>query len=276
MQIKRHSVVLNFQPDCPTCIEARWRVTAELAGLEMLGRDPDARSYGIYRAACGHEIRRQFPFIQKMARGETDARCETCHAALEQAEAREEGWELLGSDPQGDVNYRLYRHADGCGAEGRIARVNMQTGRFTCPGCGDCWSTEPSYLYAMKFELTTGVSAIKLGFSRNPTSRLRHQLHRHPDLKRDLLLQVSMRTGRHAQRVEKRLHKWLANAFPGEILEPEEFSGELRVKSELYRAGLEETILRQLRRVQRKEEREAKRSRIKARARSERLRPLGD
>lgn len=272
IHVKRHSVLLKCQPDCPNCIEARWRNTAELAGLEMLRRDPDHRHYAFYRAECGHEIRRQFTFIERMARGETDARCEICHHAREQEEAIQKGWELIGRDPKGDAQCRIYRHTEGCGTEARIFRNNMQTGRFTCPGCGENWSTGPSYLYAMKFALETGTEAVKVGFSRNPESRLKYQLHRNPDLPRELLIKVPMRSGRHAQRVEKRLHKWLATEFPDDLVPAEEFTDLLKVKSELYRAGLEETILRQMHRVQRKERRAAERSRIRSRSRSKRMR----
>ncbi|KEP67952.1 hypothetical protein DL1_16935 [Thioclava dalianensis] len=272
LHVSRLFVLLNYQPECPHCVDARRRETAKHAGLELLRRDHGNRKYAFYRASCGHEIRRQFELVERMAQGETAVRCEICHHAREQEEAALEGWELLGADPQGSRNYRLYRHAEGCGAEARIARANMQTGRFTCPGCGESWATGPSFLYAMKFKLETGSSAIKLGFSRNPDSRLKYQLHRHSDLARELLLKVPMRTGRHAQRVEKRLHKWLVAEFPDELVPPEEFSDLLRVKSELYRAGLEETILRQMHRIARKEKRAAERNRARSRSRSKRMR----
>lgn len=274
LHVSRFYVVLNFQPECPHCVEARWRETARRAGLEMLRRDPANRKYAFYRASCGHEIRRQFELVDRMAQGETGVRCEICHHAREQEEAALEGWELIGPDPKGNAQYRMYRHAEGCRAEARIARANMQTGRFTCPGCGESWATGPSYLYAMKFKLETGTTAIKLGFSRNPDSRLKYQLHRHSDLARELLLKVPMRTGRHAQRVEKRLHKWLMTEFPDELVPQEEYTDLLKVRSELYRSGLEETILRQLHRIARKEKRAAERSRTRSRSRSKRMRKI--
>lgn len=272
LHVSRYYVLLNFQPGCPHCIEARWRETAKDAGVEFLRRDPKHRHYAFYRAECGHEIRRQFTFIERMARAEVEARCEICHHAREQEEAIQKGWELIGRDPKGDAQCRIYRHAEGCGTEARIFRNNMQTGRFTCPGCGENWSTGPSYLYAMKFALETGTEAVKVGFSRNPESRLKYQLHRNPDLPRELLLKVPMRSGRHAQRVEKRLHKWLATEFPDDLVPSEEFTDLLKVKSELYRAGLEATILRQMHRLQRKERRAAERSRIRSRSRAKRMR----
>ncbi|KEO56658.1 GIY-YIG nuclease family protein [Thioclava indica] len=272
LHVCRYFVLQTFQPDCPNCIEARWRVTAELAGLKMLHRDLRHRHYAVYEAPCGHQIRRQFTFIERMARGETDARCETCHLERERDEARAQGWNLIGPDPQGDRNYRLYRHTDGCNAQARIARANMQTGRFTCPGCGESWATEPSYLYAMRFELEPGKFAIKVGFSRNPDSRLLHQLHRQPDLPRMLLKKVPIRSGRHAQRLEKRLHKWLVQRFPDTLIPPEEFTHLLKVKSELYRPGVETAVLSKLARIARKEARAATRSRTQSRARSKRLR----
>ncbi|WP_417809485.1 GIY-YIG nuclease family protein [Thioclava sp.] len=272
VHISRHSVVLNANPECPHCIKARWRAKSNAAGLKMLRRDPKHRHYAFYRAPCGHELRRQFTFVERVARGEVAHRCEICLKHREQAEAKAQGWERIGADPKGKDNYRLYRHADGCGATARVARVNMQTGRFTCPGCGESWSTEPSYLYAMRFELKPGKFVIKLGYSRDPESRLQHQLARSRDLPRVLLRKIPMRSGRYAQLMEKRLHKRLERRYPAELVPRHEFINLLKVKSEIYRPNLETVILRELKRLERKEAGPAGRSQMKRRARQARIR----
>lgn len=129
-------VVMNNQPICPHCIEHRWQADAKAAGLKWVGRDPKSRHHGFYIADCGHRLRRQFELIKRAAAGICDVRCETCHTRKEQEEASAQGWTLIGADPDGDPNYRLYRHLK-CGHTQRVARVNMQTGRFGCGKCGD-------------------------------------------------------------------------------------------------------------------------------------------
>lgn len=244
--------LMSHQPDCDHCIETARRAEAWAAGLTFLRRDPGNRHYGHYRAPCGHEIRRQFELIGRVARGETGTRCETCQATREREEAAARGWELIGPDPREDTNYRNYRHLQ-CGAAARIARVNMQTGRFGCPGCGESWATAPSHLYAMRFELKPGRFVVKLGFSRDPASRLNYQLPRMRGLPRTLLCSVPIDSGQHALTIEKRLHRRLQAAHPGGLVPPEDFVGHLKVKSEIYRPEMERPILKELHRVARKQ-----------------------
>lgn len=249
---KRLYSLMSHQPECDSCIEDAWRAEAKAAGLTFLRRDPDHRHYAFYRAACGHEIRRQFELVGRVARGETGTRCETCHAAREQEEAAARGWKLVSPDPLGNPHFRIYFHP-ACETLARIARVNMQTGRFTCPGCGESWATAKSHIYAMRFELEPGRSVVKLGFSRDPVSRLDHQLPRVRDLPRKLLYSVPVRSGHQAQKIEKRLHSRLKAAHPHGLVPPEDFVGHLKVKSEIYVPALEGQILKELRRVARQQ-----------------------
>lgn len=267
-------VLMNARPLCPHCLARRRQSRARRAHLRFLRRDPSDTRYGDYKAPCGHELRRQFGFVERIARGEVSHRCETCQHAREQEEAIARGWELIGPDPEGNHNYRLYRHKEGCGTVTRIARVNMKTGRFDCPQCGECWSAEPSAIYLMRITLAPDKHVVKLGFSRDPESRLLHQLHRVPDLPRQLIKSVPIRSGRQAQRLEKKLHAWLATRFPEGRVPPEEFAHLLKVKSEIYRPELEQPIAQKLDRLMRKERRAASRSRTKHRARQVRLRKV--
>ncbi|SPJ26390.1 GIY-YIG nuclease family protein [Palleronia abyssalis] len=240
-------VLTSAQPDCPHCIEARWRDAAERAGLAWIGRDPTDRHYAYYRASCGHVLHRQFTFVDRVANGECRHRCEPCQVAREEAEAQARGWQRLGPDPAGRINHRLYRHS--CGHEQAIARVNMHSGRFNCAACGTGWASAPSYIYCMRFEPEGHAPLVKLGFSRDPVSRLNHQLKRRRDLQGTILRSVPMSNGHAALCEEKRLHAHLHNAHPDAIVPRDVYRRWLRIKSEIYDAELEPVILAMLDRL---------------------------
>lgn len=228
------------QPRCPHCLEAQWHSEAEVAGQVLLRRDPDDHRYSLYRAPCGHEIRRQVGRMRKMAADRTGFRCQICHAAREAAEAEARGWRLLGPDPEGNANYRSYQH--GCGHRQRIARSNMQTGRFSCTSCGECWSAAPSWLYLLRMTLPDHGPVVKVGYSRDPDSRMRHQLGMSADLGCELIAQVPIATGHEAIRVEKRLHKRLRDSHPDAVIPPDIIARHLNVTSEVYDGALEPVI----------------------------------
>ncbi|EDZ45742.1 hypothetical protein RBY4I_952 [Rhodobacterales bacterium Y4I] len=238
-------VVMNNQPLCPHCIEERWRDDAAAAELQWAGRDPESRHHGFYIADCGHRLRRQLELVKRAAKGVCDVRCKLCHSWKEQEEAAAQGWTLIGADPEGDPNYRKYRHPS-CGHVQRIARANMQTGRFGCGGCGENWPAAPSHLYAMQFKLPNGAQLVKLGFSRNPDSRLRHQLLKHRSVEAQILKTVPMASGQLALQTEKRLHARLKDAFPNSIAPPDLYSGSINVRSEIYFPEVTRELLRML------------------------------
>ncbi len=226
-------VLMNSQPQCPHCIEERWRDDATAAGLEWVGRDPEDRHYAHYIAPCGHNLRRQFEMVKRAAEGLCSVRCEICHADKEQAEAEERGWHLIGEDTGGNQNYRLYRHAS-CGHVQRIARANMQTGRFQCSNCSEGWSSAPSFLYVMQLKLANGAKLIKLGYSRDPVSRLYHQILRSRETEAQVLRTVPVSSGHTAVQIEKGLHARLKAEHPDSVAPPDLYAHELRVKSEVY------------------------------------------
>lgn len=244
MHVCKLYVLMNNQPQCPHCVETRWRDDASAAELTFLRRDPEDRHYGCYKANCGHKLRRQFELIKRIAAGTCAHRCEICQNAKEQAEAEAQGWVLIGAAPTRDLNYRTYRHS--CGHEQMIARVNMQSGRFNCEACGKGWASAPSYIYCMRFELPGMPPLIKLGFSRNPESRLNYQLMCGPEIDGTILRMVGIRTGHQAQCIEKRLHQSLKRAHPDAVISPAQYRAHLRVKSEIYAATLEPDILQML------------------------------
>ncbi|RJL15844.1 GIY-YIG nuclease family protein [Paracoccus siganidrum] len=238
--------LMSAEPQCPACMLQRLERDAESAGLVHLQRDPEHRHYSFYRAACGHEVRRQHEMVKRILAGKVALRCETCHAATEASEARKRGWMLLGPDPEGDPSYRLYAHAAGCGALQRIARANMQTGRFECSCCGQGWAAAHSYLYAMRFTLANGRELVKLGYSRDPESRLLHQLRIDRAMPCEILRTVEMASGHQAIRTEKALHARLRAAHPEAVVDPASYRGQIRVRSEIYDATLTPLILSML------------------------------
>lgn len=237
--------VMSAQPLCPHCTENVWRSDARAAGVAFVRRDHAHRHYGIYRLPCDHEVRRQFAFMKRVAAGATDLRCETCHAAREEAEAAEQGWELIGPDPEGDQNYRHYRHSD-CGHEQRFARANVQSQRIACGGCSVHWPAAASFIYAMSFTAENGRELVKLGFSRNPWSRLHRQLKVDKEMPCSILRAIPVPTGHQAIRFEKQLHAELKRKHQDLIVEPAAYNGQIRVVSEIYDGSLTDVILARL------------------------------
>ncbi|MBY6057099.1 GIY-YIG nuclease family protein [Leisingera daeponensis] len=246
-------VVMNSQPQCPHCIQDRWQGDAEAAGLQWAGRDPQSRHHSFYIANCGHRLRRQFELIKRAAAGICDVRCELCQQQKEQEEASAQGWELIGPDPDGNQNYRLYRHMS-CGHVQRIARANMQTGRFQCSNCGEGWSSAPSFLYVMQLKLANGAKLIKLGYSRDPVSRLYHQLLTTKETEAQVLRTVPISSGHTAVQIEKGLHARLKAEHPDSVAPPDLYAGELRVKSEVYFPDVCQVIFAMLDAIQAEED----------------------
>lgn len=110
----------------------------------------------------------------------------------------------------------------------------MLTGRFTCSGCGETWSTAPSAIYLMRFQLANGETVVKMGYSRNPASRLNYQLQVGLDRTGEVLRTVKLLTGRAALREEKAMHRRLKNELPHALVPHERFAGQIRVGSEIY------------------------------------------
>lgn len=229
----RHSVVRDSQPTCHACLADQHRSRAADLGLTLVARDDGKRQNAIYLLPCGHEGRRQMNLLRRVAAGETALRCDVCVIARQDAEAAARGWRLIGPDPSGKVSYRLYKH-EGCGALQSVAIVNMKTGRFDCNACGQTWSAAPSALYAMRFVLADGEPVAKLGYSRDPVSRLNHQLLSGFSKTGEILRVVSMPSGAAAIRAEKEMHKTLRAELPGAVVPAHRIAGQIKVRSEIY------------------------------------------
>lgn len=250
VSLARVFTLRTAQPLCPTCLRTERAHAAADAGAEFRRRDPEDTRYAFYGLPCGHEVRRQFGLIARAAAGETGLRCDICHAQRLDEEAEQQGWSLHGPDPEGDPRYRLYAHAAGsCGHVQRIARANMISGRVNCARCGEGWAKAESAIYLMRFELPDLRPVMKLGFSRNPGSRLDHQLKGQRDLAATLLRVVPMASGRLALRTERRMHAELRATYPEAVVPPSAYRGLIRVGSEVYAAGLQPVIEAMLDRV---------------------------
>ena len=244
--------LMRHQPLCPHCLAARRSAVATAAGVTFLSPDPDRRGYGRFRAPCDHVLARQFELIERVAKGQTGLRCETCHAEREASEARRFGWERLGHCPSGRPNYRLYRHH--CGHVQRIAQANMLWGQCDCAGCGRGWNAKPSFLYLFRICLpaTTDRSArhyLKLGYSAHPVKRHRHQLGLAKDAQVEVLRVLAMASGHLACGAEQAAHRRLTSAHPKAVVPAPELAGAMNVVREIYRPGLLPMIEAELDRI---------------------------
>lgn len=231
------------QPRCGGCAEAGLVAQARAAGLVFLRRDGRNHHYALYRAACGHVIRRQFEFVARVVASQTDPRCERCVIAREKAEARRQGWERLRRDPVGNPNYRLYRHT--CGQVQRVARVNMAWRQCKCAACGDSWNARASFIYLLRIELAdVDLNVLKLGFSRTPVKRFRHQLGLSRAARVQLVRALPMATGHAACTAERRAHRTLRQGLPDAVVPPDAHFDLVNTKSEIYAASAFDAIMR--------------------------------
>lgn len=232
------------QPRCGACAASRRIDVADGARLVFLRRDPEHHKYAYFRAPCGHEVRRQFGFVERVKAGTVDVKCRVCLLEREQAEAREHGWERVGPDLEGNANYRLYQHR--CGQQQRVARVNMRNGQCDCAACGESWSSKPSVIYLTRIQLALeSLDVVKLGYSANPKRRFRHQLGLSKSAKVTFLRLLRMPTGHAACAAEKRANADLARRFPGHVVPQGIYGRHINVVSEIYAP----TLLPELNRV---------------------------
>ncbi|CUX83284.1 MAG: hypothetical protein HLUCCA05_13475 [Roseibaca calidilacus] len=227
----------DSRPRCGGCAAIKRQNAADGAKLVFLRRDPQHHKYGVFRAPCGHDVRRQFGFVEKVRKGEADVKCRVCLIETEKAEALAQGWERVGPDPDGKANYRLYRHR--CGHHQRVARVNMRNGQCDCAACGESWSSKPSVIYLARIQLSSAnLDVVKLGYSANPKRRFRHQLGLSKLAKVTFLRLLPMPTGHDACAAEKQANASLVRDFPDGVVPIATYSAHINVVSEIYRPAL--------------------------------------
>lgn len=250
---KRYTVT-DAQPRCMGCQEAVRQDQARMVGVELLDRDEDNHKYNLYRLSCGHESLLQTGHVEKVlkqgsAPGRTGFHCPICATQKLQATAAEAGWRLVGPDPEDKANYRLFAH-ERCGHQQRVATANLKTARFDCGSCGESWAAAPSGLYLMRFRVPGQGRFVKLGYSRNPVSRLRYQLGLPSEVEAELLDVIDMASGQRALQTEKSLHRQLKSEHPDKVISPEQLKGWINVTSEVYAAELAPVIRRMFDRLE--------------------------
>ncbi|SEG37461.1 hypothetical protein [Jhaorihella thermophila] len=230
--LKRINVVRDHAPECPHCIAARRAEAARKMGARLIAPDPQGdRHYGVYEFACGHTGRRQHHRVERAAAGGHGLGCETCTEARHAAEAEARDWQLIGRARRRHPGYRRYAHT--CGHRQDVAVANMRHGDVDCAGCGESWASKPSQIYLFDFTLPD-LPVVKLGFSSNPSFRLR-QVQRDPGQTQGKLLRaIPIESGHRAICIEKALHAHIRAHCPDLIVPPALFRGPIRTTSEIY------------------------------------------
>lgn len=230
--LKRVSVVLGYEPDCPHCIGAGRKAAAASVGAKLVGHDPHGdRHYGSFQLGCGHTVRRQYHRVEIAAAGGHKLSCEICTQNRHTAEAKARDWQLIGPAPHRSRSYREYEHI--CSHRQNVAVANMRNGDVDCAGCGESWSSKPSTIYLFHFAFS-GIELIKLGFSSNPEFRMR-QVQIAPELTRATLVRtLPIPSGHDAICIEKALHSHIKANRPEFIVSPEIFRDHINTTSEIY------------------------------------------
>lgn len=242
------------QPACLGCQRDSRNGKAQQVGFELIKRDEDNHKYNLYRLPCGHQKLLQNGHVEKLLKhgpveGRSGFHCPICFTKQLQTMATNAGWRLVGSDPENNANYRLFAH-ESCGHQQRVATANLKTARFDCGSCGESWAAAPSGLYLMRFRVPGQGRFVKLGYSRNPGSRLRYQLGLPPEVEAELLDVIDMASGQRALQTEKSLHRQLKSEHPDKVISPEQLKGWINVTSEIYAAELEPVIRRMFDRLE--------------------------
>jgi hypothetical protein len=244
----------SAQPACGGCQQAARLDDAARVGFTLKARDEAHRHYATYTLPCGHEARLQRGRVAKLAKegpapGARGYHCDNCYAKKLQDQAAKLGWTVIGTDLKGDANYRQLQH-DACGHQQRVATANIETGRWNCGGCGECWTAAPSVIYLMRFRVPGVGCCVKLGYSRNPESRMRHQLGLRADVEAELIDEVPAPSGQVALRMERALHQRLKADHPEMTLARAELADWINVTSEIYTAEAEPVIQRMLNEIE--------------------------
>lgn len=109
----------------------------------------------------------------------------------------------------------------------------MRLGDVNCAGCGETWTSKPSKIYLLSFMLPN-VPVIKLGYSNNPTFRLRQVQLDPSDTRGTLDREIDVETGHDAICLEKAMHRHIKTHRPELIVERVHFDEHLRTTSEIY------------------------------------------
>ena len=230
--LKRISVVLGHNPECGNCILERHEAAAANVGAKLLGPDPEGdRHYGVYQFACGHVDRRQHLRVEDSAAGGSLLSCDTCTTEQHAFEAHACGWRLIGPSKRGNQSYREYEHI--CGHKQDVGVANMRHADVNCAGCDETWASKPSKIYLLSFKLLN-LPVIKLGYSNNPTFRMRQVQFVPEETRGTLDHEIDIETGHRAICLEKAMHRYIKKQRPDLVVERDHFRDRLKTTSEIY------------------------------------------
>lgn len=230
--VRRISVVKNDNPVCHNCIRQRRIEIAQSVGARLVCRDKTkGRHDYVYELKCGHFVSRQVANMERAAAGLFDIACDACRDDKYRRQAERLDWKLEGPALPPRPNYRRYRHS--CGHEQNITVQNMYHGDCDCAGCGETWSSKPSYIYIFEIDLPH-VRVVKFGYSSTPEIRLRQQLGISKSVARSVRRKIPVESGNIAVSQEKLCHNALARNCPEFIVPKSVFGDGINTKSEIY------------------------------------------
>ena len=173
---------------------------------------------------------RQRANMRKAARGDNEAGCEECREERYAAEAQEHEWTLLGRT-QNKPGYRRYKHT--CGTVQNVSVGNMLWGDAACQKCSEGASARPSFIYIFQIDLPHQ-PVIKLGYSRKPRKRLRHQLGIDLSVPTKVLRTIPMPSGFVAREEETAAHNTLAKEHPDWVVPKSAYGDQINTAGEIY------------------------------------------
>lgn len=229
--LRRSYVIETSDIQCEGCIRKKDEAAAETIGAELVGPDLEhGRRYREWRLKCGHVVPRQRSNIRRAASGIHDAGCETCREQRYADEAAKFGWTLLGAVPD-SPGYRRYQHT--CGTIQEASVGNVLWGDIVCHECSDGPSGRPSFIYIFQIDLP-GQTVVKMGYSRKPHKRLRHQLGIDLDLNTQVLRTIPLPSGYVARLEETAAHKHLNAEHPDWVVPKTVYGDAINTAGEIY------------------------------------------
>lgn len=228
---RRTEVIKHNNIDCEGCSQQKDEAAAHKIGAELVS--PTAmghRHLREWRLPCGHTVIRQRNSMRRAARGHHTAGCETCREERYAKEAQKHGWTLIGAVPD-KPGYRRYQHS--CGTVQDASVGNVVWGDIACQKCSDGPSARPSFIYVFRIDLP-GLSVIKLGYSKKPQKRLRHQLGIASGVETEVLRTIPLPTGYIARQEETAAHKLLETEHPDWVVPKARYGDAINTMGEIY------------------------------------------
>lgn len=227
----RSSVMSGYKLQCNHCLWIARFNEAMANGTTIV--TPHAANHKIahVKLSCGHSALRQYGRLAAAARGGHNLGCDDCREARYADEAGGSGWTMVGPVMPAKTGYRLYQHH--CGHQQSHAIVNVDRRQLDCQSCGESWASKPSRIYLFEIPLRDR-TVLKLGYSSDPTRRLRYQLGGAARERGVVLHVIDLPTGHAALKAEKNAHQFLRRRHPALVIPHAAFGDQVKTKSEIY------------------------------------------